>query len=113
MHKSINIPCKRAKVRYEKRKAEKQEFTTEKKARLLAPEEQAADEECKAKRRVGQKAWREKKKASSLRQSRDSWDMAPMVYVNDKLYQIVDNPPNLTDSDLILLGEIGSKIPSS
>lgn len=54
----------RAKARYEKRKAEKREFTARKKAGLLTPEEQAADEEHRAKRRAWQKAWREKKKAA-------------------------------------------------
>lgn len=51
----------RAKARYEKRKAEKREFTARKKAGLLTPEEQAADEERRAKRRAWQKQWREKK----------------------------------------------------
>ena len=40
----------RLKARYEKRKAEKREFTTRKKAGLLTPEEQAANEERRAKR---------------------------------------------------------------
>lgn len=51
----------RAKARYEKRKAEKREFTARKKAGLITPEEQAADEERRAKRRAWQKQWREKK----------------------------------------------------
>lgn len=42
-----------------------------------------------------------------------SGDVAPMVYVNDKLYQIVDDPTDLTDSNLIFLGEIESRVPSS
>ncbi len=46
----------RAKARYEKRKAE-----ARKKAGLLTPEKQAADEEHRAKRRTWQKQWREKK----------------------------------------------------
>lgn len=44
-----------------------------------------------------------------------SGDVAPMVYVNDTLYQIVGNQPNLADkeSKFILLGEIESKVSSS
>ena len=44
-----------------------------------------------------------------------SGDLAPMVYVNDTLYQIVDNPPDFTDkqNEFIYLGEITSKVSSS
>lgn len=44
-----------------------------------------------------------------------SGDLAPMVYVNDKLYQIADNQPALIDkeSHFICLGEIESKVSSS
>ena len=53
-----------AKAREEKRKAEKREFTARKKAGLLTPEEQAADEARLAHNRVWQKEWREKRKAA-------------------------------------------------
>lgn len=53
-----------AKAQYEKRKAEKREFTARKKAGLLTPEEQAADEARLAHNRAWQKEWREKQKAS-------------------------------------------------
>lgn len=44
-----------------------------------------------------------------------SGDVAPMVYVNDTLYQIVSNQPDLADerNRFILLGEIESKVNSS
>lgn len=44
-----------------------------------------------------------------------SGDIAPKVYVNDTLYQIVGNQPNLADeeSNFVLLGEIKSKVSSS
>ena len=44
-----------------------------------------------------------------------SGDLAPMIYVNDKLYQYADSQPNLTDkeSQFIYLGEIESKVSSS
>ena len=53
-----------AKARYEKRKAEKREFTARKKAGLLTPEEQEAEEKRLAHNREWQKEWREKRKAS-------------------------------------------------
>lgn len=53
-----------AKAREEKRKAEKREFTARKKAGLLTPEEQAADEARLAHNRAWQKEWREKRKAT-------------------------------------------------
>ena len=53
-----------AKAREEKRKAEKREFTARKKAGLLTPEEQAADEARLAHNRAWQKEWREKRKAA-------------------------------------------------
>ena len=44
-----------------------------------------------------------------------SGDLAPMVYVNNKLYQYTGSHPNLTDkeSQFIYLGEIESKVSSS
>ena len=44
-----------------------------------------------------------------------SGDLAPMVYVNNKLYQYADSQPSLTDkeSQFIYLGEIESKVSSS
>lgn len=44
-----------------------------------------------------------------------SGDLAPMVYVNNKLYQYTDSQPNLTDKEnqFIYLGEIESKVSSS
>ena len=44
-----------------------------------------------------------------------SGDLAPMVYVNNKLYQYTGSQPNLTDkeSQFIFLGEIESKVSSS
>ena len=53
-----------AKARYEKRKAEKREFTARKKAGLLTPEEQEAEEKRLAHNREWQKEWREKRKAT-------------------------------------------------
>ncbi len=53
-----------AKARYEKRKAEKREFTARKKAGLLTPEELEAEENRLAHNREWQKEWREKRKAS-------------------------------------------------
>lgn len=53
-----------AKAREEKRKAEKREFIARKKAGLLTPEEQAADEARLAHNRAWQKEWREKRKAA-------------------------------------------------
>ena len=53
-----------AKAREEKRKAEKREFTARKKAGLLTPEEQAADEARLAHNRAWQKEWRKKRKAA-------------------------------------------------
>ncbi len=55
-----------AKARYEKRKAEKREFTARKKAGLLTPEEQEAEEKRLAHNREWQKEWREKRKATEL-----------------------------------------------
>jgi len=44
-----------------------------------------------------------------------SGDLAPMIYVNDKLYQYAYSQPNLTDkeSQFIYLGEIESRVSSS
>lgn len=44
-----------------------------------------------------------------------SGDLAPMIYVNDKLYQYAYSQPNLTDkeSQFIYLGEIESSVSSS
>ena len=53
-----------ATARYEKRKAEKREFTARKKAGFLTPEEQEAEERRLAHNREWQKEWREKRKAS-------------------------------------------------
>ena len=53
-----------AKARYEKRKAEKREFTARKKAGLLTPEELEAEEKRLAHNREWQKEWREKRKAA-------------------------------------------------
>ena len=53
-----------AKARYEKRKAEKGEFTARKKAGPLTPEELEAEEKRLAHNREWQKEWREKRKAS-------------------------------------------------
>ena len=52
------------KARYEKRKAEKREFTARKKAGLLTPEELEAEEKRLAHSREWQKEWREKRKAA-------------------------------------------------
>lgn len=52
------------KVRYEKQKQEKRDFTARKKAGLLTPEEQADEEKRSAKKREQNQAWREKQKAS-------------------------------------------------
>lgn len=51
------------KARYEKRKQEQREFTARKKAGLLTPEEQAAEEQRLAHNRAWQKEWREKRNA--------------------------------------------------
>lgn len=53
-----------AQARYEKRKAERREFTARKRAGLLTPEEQAAEEIRLEKNRARDRAWREKRKAS-------------------------------------------------
>ena len=53
-----------AKERYEKRKAERREFTARKRAGLLTPEEQEAEEKRLAHDRAWQKEWREKRKAA-------------------------------------------------
>lgn len=53
-----------AKAQYEKRKAKKREFTARKKAGLLTPEEQEAEERRLAHNRAWQKEWREKRKTS-------------------------------------------------
>lgn len=53
-----------AQARYEKRKAERREFTARKRAGLLTPEEQAAEEIRLEKNRARDRAWREKQKAS-------------------------------------------------
>lgn len=52
------------KVRYEKQKQEKRDFTARKKAGLLTPEEQAGEEKRSAKKREQNQAWREKQRAS-------------------------------------------------
>ena len=52
------------KVRYEKQKQEKRDFTARKKAGLLTPEEQADEEKRSAKKREQNQAWREKQRAS-------------------------------------------------
>ncbi len=52
------------KVRYEKQKQEKRDFTARKKAGLLTPEEQADEEKRSAKKREQNRAWREKQRAS-------------------------------------------------
>ena len=53
-----------AKARYERYKQERREFTARKKAGLLTPEEQEAEEKRLAHNRAWQKEWREKRKAS-------------------------------------------------
>ena len=53
-----------AKAREEKRKADKRAFTARKKAGLLTPEEQEAEERRLAHNRAWQKEWREKRKVS-------------------------------------------------
>ena len=53
-----------ARAREEKRKAQKREFTQRKKAGLLTPEEQEAEERRLAHNRAWQKEWREKRKAA-------------------------------------------------
>lgn len=53
-----------AKERYEKRKAERRAFTARKRAGLLTPEEQEAEEKRLAHDRAWQKEWREKRKAA-------------------------------------------------
>lgn len=53
-----------AQARYEKRKAEKRAFTARKRAGLLTPEEQEAEEKRLAHNRAWQKEWREKQKAA-------------------------------------------------
>ena len=53
-----------AKARYERRKREKRELTARKKAGLLTPEEQEAEERRLAHSREWQKEWREKRKAA-------------------------------------------------
>ena len=58
-----------AKARYEKRKQDKREFTARKKAGLLTPEDQEAEERRLAHNRKWQKEWREKRKANSSIQS--------------------------------------------
>lgn len=50
-------------ARYEKRKQEQREFTARKKAGLLTPEEQEAEEQRLARNRAWQKEWREKRSA--------------------------------------------------
>lgn len=52
------------KVRYEKQKQEKRDFTARKKAGLLTPEEQADEEKRSTKKREQNQAWREKQRAS-------------------------------------------------
>ena len=54
-----------AQARYEKRKAEKREFTERKKAGLLTPEEQEAEEARLVKQREHNRAYREKQKADA------------------------------------------------
>ena len=52
-----------AQARYEKRKQEQREFTARKKAGLLTPEEQEAEEKRLARNRAWQKEWRAKRSA--------------------------------------------------
>lgn len=59
-----------AKAQYEKRKAKKREFTARKKAGLLTPEEQEAEEQRLAHNRAWQKEWREKRKTSQSEKPR-------------------------------------------
>lgn len=53
-----------AQIRYEKRKQDKRDFTARKKAGLLTPEEQKAEDIRMAKCREAQKEWRAKRKAA-------------------------------------------------
>lgn len=53
-----------AQIRYEKRKQDKRDFTARKKAGLLTPEEQKAEDIRMAKCRESQKEWRAKRKAA-------------------------------------------------
>jgi hypothetical protein len=53
-------------MRYEKRKQDNRDFTARMKAGLLTPEETEAHELLKAKKRVWQKEWRDKKKTAQL-----------------------------------------------
>lgn len=53
-----------AQIRYEKRKQDKRDFTARKKAGLLTPEEQEAEDIRMAKCREAQKEWRAKRKAA-------------------------------------------------
>lgn len=53
-----------AQIRYEKRKQDKRDFTARKKAGLLTPEEQEAEDIRMAKCRESQKEWRAKRKAA-------------------------------------------------
>lgn len=53
-----------AQIRYEKRKQDKRDFTARKKAGLLTPEEQEAEDIRMAKCREAQKDWRAKRKAA-------------------------------------------------
>jgi len=53
-----------SKARYEKRHADKREFTARKKVELLTPEDQEAEEKRLAHNREWQKEWREKRKAT-------------------------------------------------
>ena len=60
----LNRELEKSEKKLRKRKAEKREFTARKKAGLLTPEEQEAEEKRLAHNREWQKEWREKRKAS-------------------------------------------------
>lgn len=55
----------RQKAREQQRNADRREFTARKKAGLLTPEEQEADEKRRARNRAWQKEWRDKRKAEA------------------------------------------------
>jgi len=59
-----------AQARYEKRKAASREFTARKRAGLLTPEEQEAEERRLAHNRAWQRKWREQRKASQPQKPR-------------------------------------------
>lgn len=80
-----------AKARYEKRKAEKREFTARKKAGLLTPEEQEAEEKRLAHNREWQKEWREKRRASEPEKPRAGKNKRSIV-VKSKSLDFSINP---------------------